>query len=90
MGNHTSAQIERPHIIESRPANLTTKDEKLGTDQRHGMVATTAGTRTIDHDAGPLMRYWRSDQLESISTSKYMTCRGQENKVNYLDTDSGH
>jgi hypothetical protein len=79
MGNRTSVQIERPHIIEGRPADLTAKDEELGTDQRHGMVATTAGPRTIGHDAGPLVRYWStrsSDQLESISTSKDMTCRG--------------
>ena len=79
MGNRTSVQIERPHIIESRLADLTTKDEELGTDRRHGMVVATAGTRTIDHDVGPLVRYWsrrNSDQLESVSTSKDMTFRG--------------
>jgi len=79
MGNRTSVQIEGPHIIKGRPANLTTKDEELGTDQRHGMVVTTAGSRAVGHDAGPLVRYWSKrsfDQLESISTSKDMTCRG--------------
>jgi hypothetical protein len=78
MGNRTSDQIEGPHIIEGRPADLTSKDEELGTDQRHGMVGTTAGSRTIDHDAGPHVRYWSTspDQLESFSTSKFMTCRG--------------
>jgi len=44
-GHRTSVQIECPHIIEGRPADLTTKDEELGTDQRHGMVATTAVSR---------------------------------------------
>jgi hypothetical protein len=79
MDNRTSVQIERPHIIEVRPADLTTEYEDLGTDQRHGMVVTTAGSRAIDHDAGPLVRYWStrsSDQPVSISTSKDMTCRG--------------
>ena len=54
-GNRTSVQIQRPHIIDGRLANLTTEDEELGTDQRHGMVAATAGSKTIDHDAGPLV-----------------------------------
>jgi hypothetical protein len=79
MGHRTSVQIERPHIIEGRFADLTSKDEELGTSQRHGMVGTTAGSWSIDRDAGPLMRYWStrsSDQLESISTSKDMTCQG--------------
>ena len=57
MGNRTSVQIEGPHIIEGRPADLTTKDEELGTDQRHGMVVTTARSGAIGHDAGPLSRY---------------------------------
>jgi hypothetical protein len=55
MGNRTNVQIERPHIVEGHFADLTTKDEELGTDQRHGMVAATAGSRTVDHDAGPLV-----------------------------------
>jgi hypothetical protein len=61
------------------PADFTTEGEELETDSLHGMIATTAGSRTIDHDAGPLARYWSrrsSDKLESISTSKDMTCRG--------------
>ena len=73
MGNRTSVQIECPQIIEGRPPGLTTKYEELGTDQRHGMVVTAAGSRTFDHDAGPLARYWgtrSTDQLKSISTSK--------------------
>ena len=31
-----------------------TEDEELGTDQRHGMVESSAGPTTIDRDAGPL------------------------------------
>jgi hypothetical protein len=79
MDKRTSVQIECPHIIKGRPTDLTTKDEELRTDQRHGMIATTTGSRTIDHDAGPLARYWSkrsSDKLELISTLKDMTCRG--------------
>jgi hypothetical protein len=51
----------------------STEDEELGTDQRHGMVETTAGPGTIDHDAGPLSRHWNarnSDQLERVLTYK--------------------
>jgi hypothetical protein len=73
MGNRTRVQIECPHIIEKLPVGLTTKDKQLGTDHCHGVVVTTAGSRAIGHDAGPLSRYWstrHSDQLESILTSK--------------------
>ena len=45
-----------------------TEDKELGTNQRHGMVVTTAGPGTMDRDAGPLSRYWNgrsSDQLEA-------------------------
>ena len=48
-----------------------TEDKELGTDQRHGVVGTTAGLGTIDHDAGPLSRYWNGrshDQLEWVLT----------------------
>ena len=38
-----------PQVIQELPVNLTTKDEELGTDHRHGMAVTTG---TIDHDAG--------------------------------------
>jgi hypothetical protein len=38
----------RPHIIVKLPADLTAEDEELGTDHRHGMVETTAGSGT-DH-----------------------------------------
>jgi hypothetical protein len=81
MGNRTRVQVECPHVIEDSPADPTTatKDKELGTDYCHGMVVTVAGSGTIGHDAGPLSRYWstrHSDQLESILTSKDMTCRG--------------
>ena len=52
----TAIQIQCPDII-GIPGLLpaqATKDKELGTDQRHGMVATTAGPRTTDRDAGPL------------------------------------
>ena len=55
MGSHTSVQIKRPHITEGHPADLTTKDKELGTDHSYGMVITTAGSRSIDHHAGPLV-----------------------------------
>jgi hypothetical protein len=35
------------HSIQKLPVDLSTEDEELGTDHRHGMVATTFGTRTI-------------------------------------------
>jgi hypothetical protein len=58
MGKRTIVQIKCPHIIENIPADLTTKDEELGTDHGCGMVGTTIGPRTIDDNAGPLSRYW--------------------------------
>jgi hypothetical protein len=83
MGNRTRVQIECPHVIEVKEDILvdlpTTKDKELGSDYCHGMVVTAAGSGTTGHDAGPLSRYWstsHSDQLESILTSKDMTCRG--------------
>ena len=57
-GKRTTIQIECPDIIKIPPGVLATKDEELGTDQRHCMVATTARPRPIDHNAGPLSRYW--------------------------------
>ena len=71
MGKRTTIQIESPDIIKI-PLGIivpATEDEELGTDQRQGVVGTTAGLGTIDHDAGPLSRYYygRSyDQLERI------------------------
>jgi hypothetical protein len=79
MGNRTRVQIECPHIVQKLLVDPTTEDEELGTDYRHGMAMTTFGTGTIDHDAGPLSRYWNarnSNQLESVLTSKDPTCRG--------------
>jgi len=71
MDKRTRIQIELPDIIKIHCADGTvalpaTKDEELGTDQRHGMIATTPGPGTIGHDAGPLSRCWNrrsSDQL---------------------------
>jgi hypothetical protein len=57
MSNRTRVQIECPQIIQKLFSILTTEDEELGTDHRHGMPTTTFGTGTIDHDAGPLSRY---------------------------------
>jgi hypothetical protein len=57
MGHHTGVQIECPHIIQALLVGLTTEDEELETDHRHGMAETTDGPGTIDHDAGPLSRY---------------------------------
>ena len=57
-GERTIVQIECPHIIENLPTDLTTEDEELRTDHVCGMVVTAIGPRTIDHDAGPLSRYW--------------------------------
>ena len=56
-GKRTTIQIQRPDIIEIPLGGLATEDKELGTDQRHGMVVTTAGPGTTDHDAGPLSRY---------------------------------
>ena len=97
MGKRTRIQIEFPDIIKKpRPQEhasgvvQATKDEELGTDKRHGMIATTAGlgTRTIGHDAGPLSRCWNrrsSDQLpvKWVLTSKDPTCRGREDIMNH-------
>jgi hypothetical protein len=54
MGKRTRVQVEPPHIIQELPVDLTTEDEELGTDHRHGMAVTTNRPGTIDHDAGPL------------------------------------
>lgn len=56
-GQRTRVQIKCPHIIENLPADLTTADEELGTNHRHGMEVTTAGPGAIYHDAGPLLRH---------------------------------
>jgi hypothetical protein len=55
-GQSTMIQIQCPNIIRKRRVldGPATKDEDLGTGQRHGMVATTVGLGTIDHDASPL------------------------------------
>ena len=71
MTKRTIIQIQCPDIIKTPLARAATEDEELGTDQRHGMGVTTARPGTIDHDAGPLSRYWNarnSDQLELILT----------------------
>jgi hypothetical protein len=54
MGKRTRVQVEPPHIIQELAVDLTTEDEELGTDHRHGMAVTTNRPGTIDHDAGPL------------------------------------
>jgi hypothetical protein len=58
MGNHTRVQIECPHIIQTLLVNITTEDEELGTDRRHGMAVTTDGLGAIDRDAGPQVPFW--------------------------------
>ena len=58
ISKRTTVQIEYPHIIDGLPADLTTEDEELGTDHGCGMEATTIGGTTVDHNAGPLSRYW--------------------------------
>jgi hypothetical protein len=71
MDNRTRVQIDCPHIIQKLLIDPTTEDEELGTEDRHGMVVTTFRTGTIDHDAGPLSRFWsadKTDQLESALT----------------------
>ena len=71
MGKRTTVQIQCPDVIKTQTGGPATEEEELGTDQRHGMVETTAGPGTIDHDAGPLSRYWNasnSDQLERVLT----------------------
>ena len=67
-------QIQCPNIIKIHNSlaghdMATTEDDKLGADQRHGIVVTTVDPGTIDHDASPLSRlgYWNGrspDQLE--------------------------
>ncbi len=58
-GKRTMIQIKCPDIIKSPLIDhgIATEDEEIGTNRSHGMEATTAGTGTIDHDAGPLSRY---------------------------------
>jgi len=78
-GKRTTIQIEGPNIIKSPSIDLATENKEFGTNQSHGMAVTTAGLGTIDHNAGPLLRYWNersSDQLELVLTSKDLTCRG--------------
>ena len=68
-GKRTTTQIECPDIIKIPLMDPATEDEEIGTNQSHGMVPTTAGPVTGDHDAGPLSRYWKarsSDQLERV------------------------
>ena len=75
----TTIHIKCPDIIKTPLFGLATEDEEIGTNQSDGMVATTAGPGIIDHDAGPLSRYWKArstDQLERVLTSKDATCRG--------------
>jgi hypothetical protein len=60
MGKRTTVQIECPHIVDSLPANPTTEDEELGTDHGDGWVVTIIRPRTIEHNAGPLSRYWNA------------------------------
>ena len=57
MGHRTRVQVECPRIIQVPTVGPTTEDEESGTDHCHGMVTTTDGPGTIDHDAGPLSRY---------------------------------
>ena len=93
IGKRTTIQIECPHIIENTLVGPTTEDEELGTDYGRSMVRTAVGPRTIDHDAGPLSRYYStrsSDQVESALTSNDMTCRDREHIVNHPDADLAH
>jgi hypothetical protein len=57
-GRRTTVQIKCPHIIDFLPTNLTTEDEELGTDHSCGWTVTMARSGTIEHNAGPLSRYW--------------------------------
>ncbi len=70
----TTIQIQRPYIIQIPLIDPgATEDEEIGTNQSHGMVVTTAGPVTIDHDAGPLSRYWNaksSDQLAGLDIKR--------------------
>ncbi len=66
-GKRTTIQIECPDIIKKPITDPATEDEEIGTNQSHGMEITTAWPGTIDHDTGPLSRYWNarsSGQLE--------------------------
>jgi hypothetical protein len=63
ISKRTTVQIECPHIIGDLSANPTTEDEELGTDHGCGMVATTAGTGTIDLNVVPLSRYWSASYV---------------------------
>ncbi len=53
----TTIHIECPDIIKTPHNGPATEDEENGTNQSHGMVATTAGPGTIDQDTGPHSRY---------------------------------
>ena len=77
-GKRTTTPIDGPDIIKNPTGNLFTEDEKLGTDEGHAMVVTTAGPGTIDLDAGPLSRYWNaiSDLPERVLISKDSTYQG--------------
>ena len=57
-GKRTTVQIKCPHIIDGLPINLTTENDEFGTSHGCGWVVTSARSGTIDHDAGPLSRYW--------------------------------
>src|SRR6266403_2078702 len=92
-GKRTTTQIECPDIIKIFLFDLATEDEEIGTNQSHGMVVTTAGPVTIDHDAGPISRYWNarsSDQLERVIASKDQTCRGGEDEASHHGPDFAH
>jgi len=52
-GKRTAIQIQCPDIIKI-PGGPAAEDKELGTDQRHGMIVTTAGPGTINHDGSPL------------------------------------
>ncbi len=72
-GKRTTIHIECPYVIKTPLFGPATENEEIGTNQSHGMLVTTAGPGTIDHDEGPLSRYWNvrsSDQLERVMTSK--------------------
>ena len=72
MDNHTRVQIECPYIIKNLPAEVTTEDEELGTDHRRGVVVTPGGSRTIDHDAGPLSRYWSARNSNQLGVNPHI------------------
>src|SRR6266404_4106897 len=71
----SSAQIS----LKCPPPIPPPKTKRLEPNQSPGIVETTAGPGNIDHDVGPLSRYWNvrsSDQLEWVLTSKDPTCQG--------------